>query len=226
MAEIRKKVFTSHKVLAVGIIIVGILAVAGLAINLVGSPQPSSPTQPSLPNQPSLPTQPSYPTAVPFTTNVTTSANGTQILISYNLVVEKKIVFFDVELQNKTAPLKLRPPYPMPKYRNGEYLPMMIILTPSGRLVAAVRICEPCATFSFHTDGAGKIICDKCHTSWGLETLKAVDDTGCGLFGPYGVSTTRSGDNIVINISTLLSATSGSSTPGEEEPPPGGGGCH
>jgi len=212
MAEGKKRMFTSYKVLlAVGIIVV---AVAGLAISLA-RPPPSSPS-----TNPSSPIQLSYPRVIPWTTDVTTSANGTQILISYNLVVEKKIVFFDVELQNKTAQLKLRPPYTMPKYRNGEYLPMMILLTPSGRLVGAVRVCEPCASFLYYTDGASKLICDKCRGSWSLETLKVVEDTGCGEFPPYELPTTRSGDNIVIDISTLVKSPAPYSSTEE------GSGCH
>jgi len=194
MAEGMKKMFTSHKILlATGIIVVGILAVAGLAIKWVRSPQPSSLIQSY------------YPTsagAIPWTTDVTRSANGTQLLIPYKLVVEKKLVFFDVKLQ--TTQLKLRPPYPMPTYRDGEYLPMLILATPSGRLVSAVRTCEPCGSFLFYTDGEGKLVCNTCKTTWSLETLKVLDDRGCGDFPPYELPTKRIGDDIVIDISILV----------------------
>jgi len=83
--------------------------------------------------------------------------------VPVDLVKEKKLIYFE--------------------YRQGDTrIPMLAYITPSGRLVAAVSICEPCNSTSFHIEG-NEMVCNACFTRWNLETLKGISG-GCLNYPP------------------------------------------
>lgn len=49
-------------------------------------------------------------------------------------------------------------------------IPLLAYMTPSGKIITAVGISEPCHSKSFHLEG-NEIVCDVCSTRWNLETL-------------------------------------------------------
>ena len=86
--------------------------------------------------------------------------------------------------------------------RDGKYLPLLIIITPQQNLIAAVRVCEPCHTFT-HNIVNGVLQCDSpCQTKWNLETLTGISGM-CKDFPPPKLSASVVGDSIVVDFSQL-----------------------
>ncbi len=52
-------------------------------------------------------------------------------------------------------------------------IPLLAYTTPSGSIVTAIGLSEPCKSKSFHIKG-NEIVCDLCFTRWDLETLRGV----------------------------------------------------
>jgi len=65
---------------------------------------------------------------------------------------------------------------------NGIQVPLLAYIAPSGRVVTAVSMCEPCRSTRFHINGK-KIVCNACATEWNLETLKGIQG-GCLNYPP------------------------------------------
>ena len=155
-------------------------------------------------------TYPTYVTGV-FYDNPIVTDGGTKIQLPYSLVKDKKIVFLDVKLINKTDELRYqRRTIPLNLYKDGNYLPLIVIYTPSGNVIVGIRTCEPCGSFSMHIgDGeylilghAQYLICDACGTRWDIETLKGVSG-GCPDYPPPKLTFSVSDDNIEIDLSPL-----------------------
>ncbi len=89
------------------------------------------------------------------------------IEVPVDLVKEKKLVHFE---------------YQRPEGR----IPLMAYITPSGKLVTAVSVCEPCNSRSFHIEG-NQMVCNSCFTRWDLETLKGISG-GCLTYPPDVIS--------------------------------------
>ncbi len=52
-------------------------------------------------------------------------------------------------------------------------IPLLAYVAPSGKIVTAIGLSEPCNSKSFHIEG-NEIVCNLCLTRWKLETLEAV----------------------------------------------------
>ncbi len=61
-------------------------------------------------------------------------------------------------------------------------IPLMAYITPSGKVITAVSVCEPCNSTSFHIEG-NQMVCNACFTRWDLETLKGISG-GCLAYPP------------------------------------------
>ncbi|MFH1833947.1 MAG: Fe-S-containing protein [bacterium] len=83
----------------------------------------------------------------------------------------------------------------------GNGLPMLAYVAPSGRLVVATSLCEPCRSWNFHIEG-GALVCNSCFTNWDLNTLKGISG-GCLDFPPEEVNAIVQGDVIEIQQSEL-----------------------
>lgn len=66
--------------------------------------------------------------------------------------------------------------------RTDGRIPLLAYITPSGRVVTAVSVCEPCNSTSFHIEG-NQMVCNACFTRWDLETLKGISG-GCLAYPP------------------------------------------
>jgi len=176
--------------------------VAMLFIGVIGavavwqfSPK-GSPSQP--PPQQGYPT---YATGV-FYTNPTVIGGGTKIQLPYSFVKDKKIVFVDVALSSRRSSLEYQGrTIPLNLYKDGNYLPLIALYTPSGNVIAGIRTCEPCGSFSMHIDEGKYLVCDACGTKWDLETFQGVSG-GCLDYPPPKLTTSVS-ENIEINLSPL-----------------------
>lgn len=177
------------------LLFIGVIGVIGAVAVWQSLPKGSS-SQPPPPQ-----TYPTYATGV-FYNNPTITEGGTKIQLPYTFVEDKKIVFvdlalsssrYDLEYQGRTIPLNL--------YKDGNYLPLIALYTPSGNVKVGIRTCEPCGSFSMHIDEGKYLICDACGTKWDLETFEGVSG-GCLEFPPPQLPVTIS-NNIEIDLSTL-----------------------
>jgi len=137
-----------------------------------------------------------------FYSSPTIISNGTKVSLPLSFVEKNKLVFLDLKLekqireftyQGRTIPLYL--------YRGGEYLPLVIISTPSQKVISGIRVCEPCGSFSFHIVQGKYLDCDACHTKWDIETLKGLSGS-CTNYPPPRL-TSSVGDSIEIYLSPL-----------------------
>lgn len=92
-----------------------------------------------------------------------------KVLVDESELTNKEFIMFKVDLQGKPVTLE-----------NGSsfaYLPVLAYKTPSGKLMGAVSLCEPCSGESF-TIVENTLYCNACGTTWDLETLKGISG-GC-----------------------------------------------
>ena len=80
-------------------------------------------------------------------------------------------------------------------------LPVLAYVAPSGRVVVAISLCEPCRSYSFHISGS-ELVCNSCFTRWDLDTLKGVGG-GCLDYPPEELTVTVEGDLVRIDQSAL-----------------------
>ncbi|MGE5507269.1 MAG: DUF2318 domain-containing protein [Chitinophagales bacterium] len=94
---------------------------------------------------------------------VSASQAGGVITVPLAEVKEKKLVGFTYQGQGKS-------------------LPLLAYIAPSGKVVTAVSMCEPCNSTTFHTEGT-QLVCNTCGTRWNLEDLSGVSG-GCLSYPP------------------------------------------
>lgn len=111
-------------------------------------------------------------------TDISVKVNGGNISIPLDIVKEKKLVRFEYE-------------------GNGVKIPLLAYVTPSGRVITAISMCEPCRSTRFHING-NKLVCNACYTEWDIETLKGIQG-GCLNYPPDAIQSTIEGDRILID---------------------------
>lgn len=84
---------------------------------------------------------------------------------------------------------------------DGNGLPLLAYVAPSGRLVVASSMCEPCHSYDFHIEG-NELVCNTCFTRWDLNTLEGVSG-GCLDYPPQEVKTVVQGDLIQVQQAEL-----------------------
>ncbi len=82
-------------------------------------------------------------------------------------------------------------------YKGKQELPLLAYVAPSGKVVTAVSMCEPCQSTRFFIQGK-KIVCATCYSEWDLETMKGISG-GCLRYPPDVVPNTVEGDRVLIN---------------------------
>jgi len=100
-----------------------------------------------------------------------------KISVPLELVVAKRFVRYEYETR-------------------GNKIPLLSYITPSGKLITAVSMCEPCRSTRFHIEGK-TLVCNACATKWNLETLKGISG-GCLDYPPDVLPTMV--DNCCIQI--------------------------
>ncbi|MBI4530538.1 MAG: DUF2318 domain-containing protein, partial [Candidatus Latescibacteria bacterium] len=70
-------------------------------------------------------------------------------------------------------------------------LPLVAYLTPSGRVITGVSMCEPCRSTRFHIQDE-MMVCNSCETRWTLEDLEGVSG-GCLNYPPDVIPSTVAG---------------------------------
>jgi len=109
-------------------------------------------------------------------TDIQAKVENGKISIPLEVVKEKKMVRFEYQ---------------------GNRVPLLASMTPSGRVLTAVSMCEPCRSTRFHISDK-KIVCNACGTEWNLETLKGIQG-GCLNYPPDVIPSTVEKDRIQID---------------------------
>jgi uncharacterized membrane protein len=156
------------------------LAAAAAILVVVGYwvVQGNTGADPKVTSQPKVSSKVDYAGQSIRMTDVQASVEKGIISIPLEIVKEKKMVRFEYE-------------------NNGFRLPLLAYLTPSGRIITAVSMCEPCRSTRFHIEDK-KIVCNACATEWNLETLKGIQG-GCLNYPPDVIPSTVAKDRIQID---------------------------
>lgn len=101
-----------------------------------------------------------------------------KILIPLSLLLEKKIVEFDY---NGPATV----------------VPLIAYISNEGKLVTAIRFCEPCNSKAFEIEGK-ELVCGNCGTRWSLNNLKGLSGN-CQKYPPAPIPSEIVGDEIQID---------------------------
>ena len=133
-------------------------------------------SNPKVSSQPKLSEKVDYSGQTIRMTDIQAKVENGKISIPLDVVKEKKMVRFE---------------YP------GNRVPLLAYVAPSGRVVTAVSMCEPCRSTRFHINDK-KIVCNACATEWNLETLKGIQG-GCLNYPPDVIPSTIEKDRIQID---------------------------
>lgn len=129
------------------------------------------------------------------TINMTTVANSVEdgkIKFPLEEVINKELVYTVYKnKEGRELPLV------------GTETPLLAYISPAGRLVTALAICEPCRSLSFHIEG-NKLVCDTCGTRWLLNDLAGISG-GCTLYPPEELPYQVEAGTVMIDESVILS---------------------
>jgi uncharacterized membrane protein len=156
------------------------LAVVAVVLGVIGYWvfQGNTGSNPKVSSQPKVSEKVDYSGQTIRMTDIQSKVVNGKISIPLDLVKEKKMVRFEYE--NK-----------------GVKIPLLSYIAPSGRVVTAISMCEPCRSTRFHIQGK-KIVCNACATEWDLETLKGIQG-GCLNYPPEVIPSTVEKDQILID---------------------------
>jgi uncharacterized membrane protein len=133
-------------------------------------------------NNPKVSTQPKLNEKVDYTgqsvrmADIQAKVENGKISIPLSELKEKKMVRFEYK---------------------GNGVPLLAYVAPSGRVVTAVSMCEPCRSTRFHIEEK-KIVCNACATEWNIETLKGIQG-GCLDYPPDVIPSTIEKDRLQID---------------------------
>jgi uncharacterized membrane protein len=124
---------------------------------------------PKVSSQPKVDSSVSYAGQTIGMADIQAKVDNRKIFIPLDALKEKKMVRFEYE-------------------SNGTKIPLLSYIAPSGRVVTAISMCEPCRSTRFHINDK-KIVCYACNTEWNLETLKGIQG-GCLNYPPDVIPST------------------------------------
>jgi len=133
----------------------------------------------------------SYPEQITgmFYENAVVSSETGRVTVPEDVVEMNKLTFVDIKLDTRTENFTyLGREIDLTLYRDAEYLPLIIISTPKGKTISGIRVCEPCASFSFQMLEGKYLRCDLCGTIWDIETLQGLSG-GCMNYPPPKLTT-------------------------------------
>lgn len=81
-------------------------------------------------------------------------------------------------------------------------IPVLAYIAPSGKVVTAISMCEPCQSDRFHIEG-NELVCNACGTRWTLEDLRGISG-GCPEYPPQVLVNQVSGDSVTVDEQSIL----------------------
>jgi len=102
--------------------------------------------------------------------------NG-KIIIPLSVLLEKKMLEFDYDGPTTVVPL-------------------LAYISNEGKLVTAIRFCEPCNSKTFRIEGK-ELLCGNCTTRWSLNNLKGISGS-CQKYPPAPIPSVIVGNEIHI----------------------------
>ncbi|GAW93754.1 Fe-S-containing protein [Calderihabitans maritimus] len=106
----------------------------------------------------------SYKGQVISMTDIENRVENGKIIIPLQEVIDNKIIYTEY-----TAP-------------NGEVKAVTSFITPAGRVVVAIAMCEPCRSQRFRIED-NILVCETCGTRWYLNDLRGISG-GCPQYPP------------------------------------------
>ncbi len=194
----KKKPFSTGTKILTGLALITVIVVA-LSFSLSSQSAPSA-----KPSQSAQPSAQAYPQNVApiFYDSPSVTEGGTKAVLPASFVTMNKMAFIDLKLEKPTATLNYQGrTVPLEYYKGGNYLPLIVFQSPSGKVFTGIRVCEPCGSFSFHIVQGKYLKCDVCGTQWNLDNF-ADSSGGCTTYPPPEVAATV-GDNVEIDLSSL-----------------------
>ncbi len=151
-------------------------SVAILVIMLIKS-LPSK-SNPIIENQPVVTSGINYGDATLGMYDIKAQVRDGKIIIPLDIVIEKRLVGF--------------------KYEKGYFkVPLLAYISPDGRIVTAISMCEPCNSERFHIENED-MVCNACGTRWELKNLFGVSGA-CQEYPPDPVPSIVVGNEIQID---------------------------
>lgn len=126
--------------------------------------------------------QPNYKGKVISMTDIPSRSDSGVISFSLEEVKKNSIVYIDIP-------------------EAGPVDALVAYISPAGRLVVAVAMCEPCRSQRFHIDN-NILVCDTCGTRWYLNDLQGISG-GCPQYPPEELPYEVEGGTVRIQASLL-----------------------
>lgn len=76
-------------------------------------------------------------------------------------------------------------------------VPLLAFVSPEGKLVTSIRMCEPCDSKNFKIEGT-ELACGNCETRWKLSNLEGLQGS-CQKYPPDPIPSTVEGNHIFID---------------------------
>ena len=128
----------------------------------------------------------SYAGEIISATSIEPTIENEKIIIPLNIVDEKNIISFELE-------------------NDQDFLvPLMVYVTPSGRLFGGSSMCEPCRgrSYSIKED---TLLCDICGTTYDIETHTFISGSPvCGMYPPANMNARIEDGRIIIDLKEVL----------------------
>jgi hypothetical protein len=140
-------------------------------------------TNPKVSSQPKVSGKFDYAGQTVPMTDISAKVEKGKISVPLDVVMEKRMVRFEHE-------------------NNGNRIPILAYITPTGKVVTAVSMCEPCRSTRFHIKEKS-MVCNACYTEWHLETLKGISG-GCLNYPPDVIPSTIENGQIRIDEKAIL----------------------
>ena len=130
--------------------------------------------------------QRSYIGEVVATTKIDPVIENGQIMIPLDVVDQNNNISFEIENDE------------------GFLVPIMVYVTPTGRIFAGSSMCEPCRGRTFSLGGE-TLICDTCRTTYTIEDQQFISGAKvCGEYPPVNMNPKIENNRVIIELEEVL----------------------
>lgn len=128
--------------------------------------------------------------------DIKVEVTGGKIIVPLSTIKRDRLVYFEY------------------KDKSSRTVPLLAYVGPSGKIITATSVCEPCRSTRFHIEG-DTLICNTCGTVWNLETHEGVSG-GCTAFPPQIIVNQVKGDKVLIDEDAVAKWKPRASKPGKD----------